>query len=362
MKERINKPKVFLSCSSLDRGFINKLAQDLRRCQIEPWIDTEEIRDGRPWLQVIFGEGIPTCDAFIVYLTDNALNSKMVEREMDATFVEQLSEGGITFLPYVSRSELKDRLRADIRILQCREWNEDNYDLVLPTVVSEIWRSYSERIVGAAVLQERSRRLELELEVRKAHERYESTVFTASEEKEFSYLCQQLDRDIEVTLTLNRQEKERGPAREIGKEVYRGNLLGILLHYFGRGAHTFSKSSLEVIIYEHLDEGSPPADRAEGVKAHPFGSIKENLALELQVYGLARVKEANNYDPTSHFCEFTDKMYRFKYWLDFNGFRFRPVLRENACGKCRPRRFRGRRTRFVLRSDGGRGCQLPRPA
>jgi hypothetical protein len=319
MKERINKPKVFLSYSSLDRGFINRVAQDLRRCQIEPWIDTEEIRDGRPWLQVIFGEGIPACDAFMVYLTDNALNSKMIERQMDATFVEQLSEGGIIFLPYVSKSELKDRLRADIRALQCREWNEANYDLVLPTVAAEIWRSYTERTVGAAVLQERSRRLELELEVRKTHERYESTVFTASEEKEFSYLRQQLDRDIEVVLTLNRQEKEKGPAREVGKEIYRVNLLGILLHYFGRGAHTFSKSSIEVILHEHLDEGSQPTDRAEGVKAHPFGSIKENLALELQVYGLARVREANNYDPTSHFCEFTDKMYRFKYWLDFNG-------------------------------------------
>ncbi len=102
MRDRINKPKVFLSHSSLDKGFIDKLAQDLRRCHIAYWLDTEEIRDGRPWLKVIFEDGIATCDAVIVYLTEHSINSKMVEREMDATFVEQLSESGIVILPYIS--------------------------------------------------------------------------------------------------------------------------------------------------------------------------------------------------------------------------------------------------------------------
>ena len=82
--EKRNKPKVFLSHSCLDKPFIERLANDLRKCQIEPWLDSEEIRDGKPWLKVIFEDGMPTCDCVIVYLSENSLNSKMVQKEIDA--------------------------------------------------------------------------------------------------------------------------------------------------------------------------------------------------------------------------------------------------------------------------------------
>src|ERR1700741_4221173 len=114
MKDRLNKPLVFLSHSSTDKPFIEKLASDLRKCQIDYWLDSEEIRDGRSWLKVIFEDGIPTCDAVVVYFTEDSLKSKMVEKELDATVVEQLSRGGITLLPYVSRAELRNILRSDL--------------------------------------------------------------------------------------------------------------------------------------------------------------------------------------------------------------------------------------------------------
>jgi hypothetical protein len=319
MRERINKPKVFLSHSSLDKRFIDTFAQDLRRCHIDYWLDTEEIRDGRPWLKVIFEDGIPTCDAVIVYLTEASIASKMVEKEMDATFVEQLSESGIIVLPYVSREELRGRLRADIRALHCREWNEENYHSVLPTVVAEIWRSYTERIVSTVVLQEKNRRLVSELELKRVQERYEATVFTASEEREFSYLRQRLDRDIEVALGLYHQEKGKGVERKVGEEIYKTNLLSLLIYYVNDGAHTFRKSNIEFVLHEKLNKDFPSVTRPEGVKSHPFGSIRENVVLELQTYGLARVKEVETYDPAEHYCEFTDKMYRFKHWLEYNG-------------------------------------------
>jgi hypothetical protein len=44
---------------------------------IDDWIDTEDIRDGRPWLNEIFEHGIPTCDAILVYLTENSLKSNV---------------------------------------------------------------------------------------------------------------------------------------------------------------------------------------------------------------------------------------------------------------------------------------------
>ena len=90
--DRINKPRAFLSHSKKDKYFIEKLAADLRKCQIDYWLDTEEIRAGKSWLKMIFEDGIPTCDVVIVYLTENSIKSKMVEKEIDATLIEQLSE------------------------------------------------------------------------------------------------------------------------------------------------------------------------------------------------------------------------------------------------------------------------------
>src|SRR5688572_5093321 len=145
MKPRVNKPRVFLSHSALDKPFIENLANDLRRCQIEPWLDTEEIRAGQPWLQVIFEEGIPTCDAILVYITENSLNSRMVAKEIDAALVRKLSDAGISLLPYVDKGEVRGRLRLDLQTLQCQEWNLENYAERLSTVVAEIWRSYMER-------------------------------------------------------------------------------------------------------------------------------------------------------------------------------------------------------------------------
>jgi hypothetical protein len=83
----------------------------------------------------------------------------MVQKELDAAVVHQLSAGGVTLVPYVSEANIRGQLRSDIQTLQCREWNEANYDAMLPTVVAEIWRSYLERTVEAAVLQEKSKGL-----------------------------------------------------------------------------------------------------------------------------------------------------------------------------------------------------------
>lgn len=167
MRERINKPRVFLSHARKDVEFIEKIERDLRRCQIEPWRDQNEIRDGEPWQNVIFGEGIPTCDVIIAYYTENSLASQMVSKEVDASLLRQLSDNGIGFLPYVNSDNTRNNLRIDIQALHCRVWNEENYYEVLPSVVAEIWRRYMERSIGSAIAQEKSRRLEAELELEK---------------------------------------------------------------------------------------------------------------------------------------------------------------------------------------------------
>ncbi len=162
MDNLINKPRVFISHSSKDEDFIKKVVEDFRRCQIDYWIFTEQMRDGRSWQKTIFQHGIPSCDAVLAYFTDSALNSKVVEKEIDAALLSQLSDSEVTFLPYVERAELRKKLRPDIRTLHCEEWNLNNYNRILPTVVAEIWRSYSERIINLALAKEKNKRLQLE--------------------------------------------------------------------------------------------------------------------------------------------------------------------------------------------------------
>lgn len=316
MQNRINKPRVFLSHASLDKSFIKKLASDLRECQIEPWLDTEEIRDGKPWLKVIFEEGIPACDAIIVYLTENSLNSKMVAKELDATLVEELVENGIRILPYISKTELRGRLRSDVKTLQCREWNDTNYHEIFPTVVAEIWRSYMERIVNSAILQERNRRLELELELKKIEETRITSVFSESEDREFTYIKTVLDRDVEISSEIH-QKVERG-ITTIGKEVFNVNLLRSFIYYVDKGSNYFDSNQFSAYLMEALNK-QHPEDLTQGItRSIERRAIKENLTLELKTYGLLRLTKTERFNRYVDAHEISEKMYRFKYWLGFN--------------------------------------------
>src|ERR1041385_2325508 len=112
-------PKVFLSHSKLNKTFIEKVYDVLKKCQIDPWLDTEEIRAGKPWLKVIFEEGIPKCDAVLVYFTSESLSSAMVSKEVDASLIHSMNNSNIGFLPFVESESVRTKLRSDIQTLQC---------------------------------------------------------------------------------------------------------------------------------------------------------------------------------------------------------------------------------------------------
>jgi hypothetical protein len=109
-----SRPRVFLSHSKADIDFIAKLYEDLRACQIEPWYDEFDIRHGQPWIDAVFGGGIPSCDCVLVYLTEHSIESQVVKKEIDAGIIQQLNDRKVGILPYVSNSVLRGKLRADI--------------------------------------------------------------------------------------------------------------------------------------------------------------------------------------------------------------------------------------------------------
>ena len=103
METLFNKPRVFLSHSKKNVEFIEKLAADLQKCQIDPWLDSVEIRHGKSWQDSIFEHGLPSCDAIIVYFTEESIQSNVVKKEIDVgllSFLYTLTEQYHTLLSW----------------------------------------------------------------------------------------------------------------------------------------------------------------------------------------------------------------------------------------------------------------------
>lgn len=294
MDNLINKPRVFISHSSKDEDFIKKVTDDFRRCQINYWIFTEQMRDGRSWQKMIFEHGIPSCDAVLAYFTENALISKVVEKEIDAALLGQLSENEINFLPYVEKAELRKKLRYDIRTLHCEEWNLDNYNKIMPTVVAEIWRSYSERIINLAIAQEKNKRLKLELDLKKMEEK---SIFSQKEEKEFQYFFQELN----VIATFVYNKLANFTSEKIDFEtagIFKVPFIELVCSYLNTNY---------LIDEGALIKGFDAFLRKKKINFE-WGNRKiDNFPFhKLRTFGL--IQQEN----------FTKKMYRFQYWLEFN--------------------------------------------
>jgi acyl carrier protein len=71
---------VFISYSREDRAYARELADDLRRCGFEPWIDDRIDYGDRWWRTVV--RAIHDCACFVVVMTPDSDESEWVEREV----------------------------------------------------------------------------------------------------------------------------------------------------------------------------------------------------------------------------------------------------------------------------------------
>ena len=214
------KPRVFLSHSKKDVDFIRRLDADLRSCQCDTWIDEIEIRHGRPWLDEIFSAGIPSCEVVLCYVTENSVESNMVRQEIDARLLERLQNDRVALLLYLSTGELRPRLRLDLQRLQAPVLNDSNYSVMLPRIVAEIWRSYAELSAASAAQSERVKRLEAELRIKELESSAADSVFSASENTEFTAIWSRIDRDVDLSVDVVRKSKAViGGLSEIGAET-----------------------------------------------------------------------------------------------------------------------------------------------
>ncbi len=320
MTERFSKPRVFLSHSKKDIEFVKNLSDDLKKCQIEPWLDDEEIRHGQPWLSAIFEDGLPTCDCVLIYLTEDSIRSSMVKKEIDAGVIGKLSDNSIGFLPYVNDKCMRPLLRSDLQALQTPVWDLSNYSELLPLVVSEIWRSYMERKIFSAVSAEKVRRLEAELELQAAKSNITNGPFNASETSDFEYVYNKLNRDATFTVIIKTESPlmlNKKP-EQISKN-YKFTILSILHSLVKETKKQYNSHIVKRILLESL---YPNCLSREDSDRHGISDTPD-LADDFFTYGMMnRVQLAPQQSlgviQDSNKLVFSDKFYRFIYWLEYN--------------------------------------------
>jgi len=330
MNEARNKPRVFLSHSKRDIDFVQRLYEDLRHCQIDPWLDSEDIRHGQPWLDAIFESGIPTCDCVLVYLTPNSLESPVVKKEIGASLLAKLRDNHILFLPYVSNCNVREKLRPDIQTLQVLEWNDNNYHDVLPRVVAEVWRGFMERTIGTAVNAEKVKRLEAEAEIGRL-KRERGGVFDEGEDRDFRHIWNALDRweplEISHEQSVAKETKTIGHLRVL---VHVRSLLPFLAgpDFFEYNSHS------QFTVFERRLKPILPLKQDQSQKIRiDIGSFAD-LTDTLLMFGLLERRERPKHERETrgftggpfryslglrpYTCVWTHKMDRFKYWMSFN--------------------------------------------
>jgi hypothetical protein len=112
-------PSIFLSHTSIDKPFVEKLAVELKRLGVNVWFDKWEIKVGDSITWKI-EDGIKNNEFLGIVLSPEALASAWVKSEIGAAWSKQMKNKNFTVLPIFYRSceipmFLADRRYADFR-------------------------------------------------------------------------------------------------------------------------------------------------------------------------------------------------------------------------------------------------------
>lgn len=317
METTINKPRVFLSHSQKNSKFIEKLDNDLRRCQIDTWLFTVDIRHGKSWQDSIFEFGIPACDVVIVYLTEASIESSVVKKEIDVAILQNLSDNNIAFLPYVVDAKLRSKLRPDLQALQVPEWNDDNYHSLLPRVVAEIWRSFLEKTISVAIKSERLKRVEAELELEK-YKNQDDDAFSKSEQKEFEFIWQTFDRTEIFSMGVYpyNDESDKRPTTIHKFVLDISSAISSLSDHISITEYNESlfRRNIYAAALELID-----GDDLETYEVEPkIPRFREELLMLGLVEKYTYTTNIDGSEYLEHKFELTKKYFRYKFWLAYH--------------------------------------------
>lgn len=93
---------LFLSHTSIDKPFVEKLASDLERLGIDTWFDKYEIKVGESIFWRV-EEGLRDSEYFAIVLSPDALKSEWVKAELSAAWGKKMMTGHNAILPILYR-------------------------------------------------------------------------------------------------------------------------------------------------------------------------------------------------------------------------------------------------------------------
>jgi hypothetical protein len=134
---------------------------------------------------------------------------------LDSALIEELRKRKVKVLPYVESEQLRDALRPDIVTLQVPVLNKGNLDLLLPRIVSEIWRYYTHKQIW--MLSERHK-LEIENRDYKYRElvaKSTADVFTDAENNEFENIFVRLQAKVRYEVSVSTRQKQQAVLVEL---------------------------------------------------------------------------------------------------------------------------------------------------
>lgn len=147
---------VFLSYSSVDRIYAEKLATDLLSWGVSVWWDQWEIKVGDSLIEKI-QEGISTTSWLAIVLTPDSVSSPWVQKELSSVLISEVEDAKVIVLPLLFRDctlppFLRDKKYADFR----RDYDQGLRDLldrlsppVTPDVIAKLLSEDRLKILSA---------------------------------------------------------------------------------------------------------------------------------------------------------------------------------------------------------------------
>lgn len=143
--------KVFISYSSADSGFAEKLAKNLENNGLDVWFDKWEIRIGDSIIEKI-SQGLNQNDYLVVVLSPNSVLSPWVNKELNICMMREIKERNVVVLPILHKEceiplFLLDKKIADFT----KDYDRSIKELVLsisPEVFREKLKKQTGNIVG----------------------------------------------------------------------------------------------------------------------------------------------------------------------------------------------------------------------
>lgn len=141
----------YISYSSEDGDFAEKIASDLENRGLEVWFSKWEIRVGDSIIDKIFNEGLRKNDFFIVILSPHSISSNWVTKEINISLVKELNEKKISVLPVLFKKciippALSDKKVADF----VTDYQQGLKDLLL-AISPEVYKEKVKRQTGNVV-------------------------------------------------------------------------------------------------------------------------------------------------------------------------------------------------------------------